>query len=149
MSATLVAVRILLDLLYCGHWLKAGTECDMDKFRAETLSGTKPEPHVKILGPPTGETIEPPPPRKRPTTAPAEDSPPTDDDAGSTPGELDGWPGDNALRSAGIETVDQLRGLIAEHGDGWPKQVKGIGKATAADIGLKLAELDGDRSELE
>ena len=127
--AQLVNVTVLKGLLYGGKWRIEGAKLEMDAHRAQVLSETKP-PHV-ALG---NVTVK----ADGPTPAAKSDETP----ASGEPGELQGWPGDEALAAAGIETIDALRALIDEHGDAWPKQVDGVGPATAAKIVDELDALD-------
>jgi len=72
---------------------------------------------------------------------PAEPKPKTEDKTKKdepAASELAGWPGEDDLAAVGITTVEGLNALIAEHGDAWPKQVKGVGPATAAEIVERL-----------
>lgn len=117
MSAAVVMVTVLVGLLHGTKWRVPGDVLEMDKFRADKLASLDP-PLVQIGG-------------KAGSSAAAADE--------SQHSELIDWPGEAALTAAGVVTLDQLRSLIDEHGDAWPKQVKGIGKATAAEIGERLA----------
>ncbi len=164
-----VSVRVLRGLLYNRTWLKAGTVCDMPRDLAVPYSegGTgsvqrsSGKPYVEILGEPTGDEIVPPAdsPKRRvirndPNDTVGDDGLPGKNTAAAGKGttttttttgptdELLDWPGDEALKKAGITTIADLRQLIQEHGDEWPAQVKGVGKKTAADIVERLEQLD-------
>lgn len=67
------------------------------------------------------------------------------------PADNDGWKalpidaakingrGGKLLTEAGYETLGAVAKLMADHGQWWPKEVKGIGEETAAEIADRFA----------
>lgn len=120
-------ITIKKGCLVKGHWLKKGQTAKVGDRLAEWLLKNKlAEIGGSVKNEQTGEEEKNPPP---------------------VTSELDGWPGDEALKKAGLDTVAALRGFIAQHGDAWPKQVNGVGKATAAEIIEKLEALSEENNE--
>ena len=56
--------------------------------------------------------------------------------------ELGEFPGADKFAAAGITTLAGVNALIAQHGDAWPKQVKGMTKPMAAKVSEALEALN-------
>lgn len=56
--------------------------------------------------------------------------------------ELGEFPGADKFAAAGITTLAGVNALIAEHGDAWPKHVKGMNKATAGKVSEALEAMN-------
>jgi len=121
-------------MLVGAKWCKKGSVVKVSKDRADREIRRKNAESTDAT--PTVNTDPP-------QAATPDEQEPAQTPATGSPGELEGWPGADDLQAAGIETVDALRALIDEHGDAWPKQVDGVGPATAAKIVEELDALDG------
>ena len=56
--------------------------------------------------------------------------------------ELGEFPGADKFAAVGITTLDGVKALIAQHGDAWPKHVKGITKPMAAKVSEALEAMN-------
>ena len=56
--------------------------------------------------------------------------------------ELGEFPGADKFAAVGITTLAGVTALIAQHGDAWPKQVKGITKPMAAKVSEVLEAMN-------
>lgn len=60
----------------------------------------------------------------------------------TTSHELGEFPGADKFAAVGITTLAGVTALIAQHGDAWPKQVKGITKPMAAKVSEVLEAMN-------
>lgn len=60
----------------------------------------------------------------------------------TTTHELGEFPGADKFVSSGIMTLDEVKALITQHGDAWPKHVKGMTKAIAAKVSEALEAMN-------
>lgn len=136
MAEKLTRIKLLVAMLIGTMWHKADAvvEVTVDRAKREINRKNAEATDAKVTSKSAPVTQKPP--------APTDATSSGDEQQDQTePNELDGWPGDEAFAESGISTVQQVRDLIAEHGDAWPQQVKGIGKSKAAQIVEKLDEL--------
>lgn len=56
--------------------------------------------------------------------------------------ELGEFPGADKFAAAGITTLAAVNALIAQHGDAWPKHVKGMTKPVAAKVSEALEAMN-------
>lgn len=65
----------------------------------------------------------------------------TDDASNVVIHQLGEFPAADKFAAAGLANVQQIREFIGQHGDNWPKQIKGITKAIASKVSEELEKL--------